>query len=55
MTALGYVNMSVMPEARRALELLAIELSQKWGRRVTLSEALVHVCHEYAKFAGGAK
>jgi len=40
MTATGYVNMSVKPEAKRALELLALDLSAKWGRRVTLSEAL---------------
>lgn len=40
MTATGYVNMSVKPEAKRALELLALNLSQRWGRRVSLSEAL---------------
>ncbi|HEX5543666.1 MAG TPA: hypothetical protein VFX60_19285 [Micromonospora sp.] len=40
MTATGYVNMSVKPEAKRALELLALDLSKELGRRVTLSEAL---------------
>lgn len=40
MTAAGYVNMSVKPEAKRALELLALDLSKELGRRVTLSEAL---------------
>ncbi len=40
MTAKGYVNMSVKPEAKRALELLALDLSKELGRRVTLSEAL---------------
>lgn len=40
MTATGYVNMSVKPAAKRALELLALDLSKDLGRRVTLSEAL---------------
>jgi hypothetical protein len=40
MTTKGYVNMSVKPEAKRALELLALDLSKELGRRVTLSEAL---------------
>jgi hypothetical protein len=40
MTVTGYVNMSVRPEAKRALELLALDLSKELGRRVTLSEAL---------------
>jgi hypothetical protein len=40
MTATGYVNMSVKPEAKRALELLALDLSKELCRRVTLSEAL---------------
>lgn len=41
MTAQGYVNMSVKPEAKRALELLALDLSKELGRRVSLSEALM--------------
>ena len=40
MTATGYVNMSVKPDAKRALELLALDLSKDLGRRVSLSEAL---------------
>lgn len=35
--------MSIKPEAKRALELLALDLSKEWGRRVTLSEALIQV------------
>lgn len=41
MTAREYVNFSVKPKAKRALELLALDLSQKWGRRVSMSEALI--------------
>lgn len=40
MTAQGYVNMSVKPEAKRALVLLALHLSKEFGRRVSMSEAL---------------
>lgn len=40
MTAKGYVNMSVTPEAKRSLELLALDLSKDFGRRVPMSEAL---------------
>lgn len=40
MTAKGYVNMSVTTEARRALNLLALDLSKEFGRRVSQSEAL---------------
>lgn len=40
MTTKGYVNMSVKPEARHGLTLLALDLSKDLGRRVSLSEAL---------------
>jgi hypothetical protein len=40
MVAKGYVNLSVKPAGRRGLELLALDLSQEFGRRVTMSEAL---------------
>jgi hypothetical protein len=40
MTTSGYVNMSVKPDAKRKLEVLALDLSKELGRRVTLSEAL---------------
>jgi YD repeat-containing protein len=40
MTAKGYTNMSIKPEAKRGLELLAFDLSNEFGRRVSLSEAL---------------
>ena len=40
MTTQGYVNLSIKPTAKRALELLALDLSKEMGRRVTLSEAL---------------
>lgn len=40
MTAQGYVNMSIKPTAKRALELLALDLSKELGRRVSMSEAL---------------
>lgn len=39
-TTKGYLNMSVKPEAKRGLELLALDLSREFGRRVSLSEAL---------------
>lgn len=32
--------MSIKPEAKRKLELLALDLSKELGRRVSLSEAL---------------
>lgn len=43
MTTQGYVNLSIKPEAKRALDLLALDLSKAWGRRVSMSEALIEV------------
>lgn len=37
----GYLNVSLTPEAKRVLASLAGRLTEKLGRRVSLSEAIV--------------
>lgn len=46
MTPVGYVNISVRPEGRGALQRVSYLLSHRLGRRVSMSEALIIVEQE---------